>query len=128
MKIATTYDNGNIFAHFGHCIHFKLYIVENGEVVSTRIITSMKGGHGALSILLAEHKVDKLICGGIGNGAKEALSAANIEVFPGVSGDANESVQALLEGTLVFDRDTTCNHHHEDGHDCGENKHNCTGN
>ena len=30
MKIAVTYENGQVFQHFGHTEHFKLYDVENG--------------------------------------------------------------------------------------------------
>ena len=29
MKIAVTYDNGEIFQHFGHTEQFKLYDIEN---------------------------------------------------------------------------------------------------
>jgi len=30
MKIAVTYDNGNIFQHFGKTENFKIFEVENG--------------------------------------------------------------------------------------------------
>ena len=39
MKIAVTYENGQIFQHFGHTAQFKLYEVEDGKVY---ISTSMK--------------------------------------------------------------------------------------
>ena len=32
MKIAVTYDNGNIFQHFGKTEFFKVYEVEDGKV------------------------------------------------------------------------------------------------
>ena len=28
MRIAVTYDNGNIFQHFGHTAQFKIYDIE----------------------------------------------------------------------------------------------------
>ena len=31
MKIAVTYENGNIFQHFGHTETFKVYDVEDGK-------------------------------------------------------------------------------------------------
>ena len=34
MKIAATYDNGNIFQHFGKTEFFKVYEVEDNKVVS----------------------------------------------------------------------------------------------
>ena len=35
MKIAVTYDNGEVFQHFGHTEEFKLYEVEDGSVVAS---------------------------------------------------------------------------------------------
>ena len=35
MKIAATYDNGNIFQHFGKKETFKVYEVEDNRVVSS---------------------------------------------------------------------------------------------
>ncbi|MBQ2323711.1 MAG: hypothetical protein II379_03895, partial [Oscillospiraceae bacterium] len=69
MKIAVTYENGEVFQHFGHTEQFKVYDVQDGAVVSSEIIGSNGSGHGALASLLAERKIDVLICGGIGGGA-----------------------------------------------------------
>ena len=69
MKIAVTYDNGNIFQHFGRTENFKVYDVEDGKVVSSQIIGSNGIGHGALAGLLAEGGVQGLIGGGLGGGA-----------------------------------------------------------
>ena len=38
MKIAVTYDNGEIFQHFGHTEQFKLYDIENGKVVASEVV------------------------------------------------------------------------------------------
>ena len=35
MKIAVTYENGQIFQHFGHTEQFKIYTVEDGKIVSS---------------------------------------------------------------------------------------------
>ena len=32
MRIAVTYENGEIFQHFGHTEQFKVYDVENGKI------------------------------------------------------------------------------------------------
>ena len=79
MKIAVTYDNGNIFQHFGKTEFFKVYEVEDGKVVSSEVIGSNGVGHGALAGLLADRAVDVLICGGIGAGAQNALAEAGIK-------------------------------------------------
>ncbi len=47
MKIAVTYDNGEIFQHFGHTEQFKLYDIENGKVVASEVVGTNGSGHGA---------------------------------------------------------------------------------
>ena len=70
MKIAVTYENGQVFQHFGHTQQFKLYEVENGELVSSRVVDTNGSGHGALAGFLRECGAEVLICGGIGGGAR----------------------------------------------------------
>lgn len=123
MKIAVTYENGQVFQHFGHCENFKIYEVEDGKVVKSEVIGSDGQGHGALATLLGQNNIDVLICGGIGGGARTALAEENIELYPGVNGEADAAVEALLNETLNYDPDTTCNHHHhEGGHECAHGK------
>ena len=69
MRIAVTYENGQIFQHFGHTQVFKVYDIEDGKVVNSQIIDTNGTGHGALAGLLANINADVLICGGIGGGA-----------------------------------------------------------
>ena len=76
MKIAVTYENGNVFQHFGHTEQFKLYDVQDGKVVSSQVVDTNGSGHGALAGFLAAHQVEALICGGIGGGAQMALAQA----------------------------------------------------
>ena len=40
MKIAVTYENGNICQHFGHTGQFKVYEVEDGKIVSSQVMGS----------------------------------------------------------------------------------------
>ena len=123
MRIAVTYENGQIFQHFGHTEQFKLYDVEDGKIIKEEIVFTMGSGHGALAGFLSMNKADTLICGGIGGGAQTALAQAGIKLYGGVSGNADEAVRALLAGKLNFVPDITCSHHgHEhggEGHSCG---------
>ena len=73
MKIAVTYENGEVFQHFGHTEQFKIYDVEDGKVVSAEVIGSGGSGHEALADYLHSRSIDVLICGGIGGGAQAAL-------------------------------------------------------
>ena len=147
MKIAVTYENGQVFQHFGHCQAFQFFTVEEGKVTSSEVVSAAGSGHGALAGFLKAHGADTLICGGIGGGARTALAQAGIQLYPGVTGGTEQAVQALLDGTLLFNPDTLCSHHHGEGHtcgghgeghgcgshgcgghDCGEDKHGCPGN
>ena len=92
MKIAVTYDNGNVFQHFGKTEFFKVYEVEDNKVISSEVIGSNGTGHGALAGFLADRSVDVLICGGIGAGAQAALNEAEIELCAGAQGSADEAV------------------------------------
>lgn len=126
MKIAVTYENGQVFQHFGHTEQFKVYTVENGRITGMQVADTNGSGHGALAGFLKDLGVEVLICGGIGGGARVALAQAGIELYPGTSGDADAQVNAYLTGSLDYNPDTVCNHHHEAGHDCADHgNHEC---
>ncbi len=129
MKIAVTYDNGNVFQHFGKTEFFKVYEVEDNKVVSSEVIGSNGVGHGALAGLLADQAVDVLICGGIGGGAQAALEEAGVELCAGAEGDTDQAVEAYLRGELISSGANCDHHHHEEGHSCGghEEGHSCGG-
>lgn len=123
MRLAVTYENGEVFQHFGRTPSFKLYDVKDGNIIESVVISSNGTGHGALAGILAMAQVDALICGGMGMGAQYALADAGIQVFAGASGDADEAVKAFLNGTLQYTQDANCDHHHEEGEGCGCGEH-----
>jgi len=132
MRIAVTYENGEVFQHFGHSAQFKLYDAENGKIVRSQVVDTNGSGHGALAGFLRAANVDALVCGGIGAGAQMALAEAGIRLYPGVRGSADAAAQALAEGTLAYDPDARCDHHGEHhGGECGHEHcadHHCQGN
>lgn len=120
MRIAVTNDHGEIFQHFGRTEEFKLFDVENGEVVKTQSLPTNGQGHGALGQVLANAQVDVLICGGIGGGARNILLAAGIQIIGGCAGEVDQAVKAFLAGELTGQNQTQCDcHHHEENHQCG---------
>ncbi|HWQ51426.1 MAG TPA: NifB/NifX family molybdenum-iron cluster-binding protein [Terriglobales bacterium] len=133
-RIAVPYEekDKSVFQHFGHTGHFKVYDVEGGKVTITYVVNTNGSGHGALADILKKLEVETLICGGIGDGAKRALTEAGINFFGGVEGAADEAVADYLSGTLRYNPGVTCEHagehhgedgcHGEDGH-CGGNCH-----
>ena len=125
MKISVTYENGQIFQHFGRTEMFKLYEIADGKIINEQLVGTSGAGHGALAGFLRNAQVDVLICGGIGGGAQAAMQAAGIELYAGNSGNADEAVVAFLAGTLAKSTDPTCDHHsheHGEGHSC---RHKC---
>ncbi len=120
MKLAVTYENGEIFQHFGHTEQFKIYEIEEGKILSSQVVDTKGSGHGALAGFLQDLGVQVLICGGIGGGARNALAEVGISLYPGASGDADSQVASFLAGALAYDPDTVCSHHsHEHGESCG---------
>lgn len=122
MRIAVTYENGEIFQHFGHTQQFKVYDVQDGKIVASQVVDTNGSGHGALAGVLTALNADVLICGGIGGGAQMALANAGVQLYGGVSGSADAAAEALIAGKLAYNPDVRCSHHdheHGEGHTCG---------
>ena len=88
MKIAVTYENGQVFQHFGHSEQFKIYETDEHSILSSEVADTNGSGHGALAGFLKDYGIEVLICGGIGGGARTALAEAGITLYPGAKGDA----------------------------------------
>lgn len=127
MRYAITMEHHVVFQHFGKCPSFLLIDMEEQTIVSKQILSSGDRGHGALADLLASANVSVLICGGIGQGARNALAEKGIQIIAGQSGNVDTIIDKLKDGTLKDDPSGNCNHHHEheDGHDCGSHEGGC---
>ena len=123
MKIAVTYENGSVFQHFGHTEQFKIYTIENNIITASQILGTDGAGHESLAVWLKQAGVNKLICGGIGGGAQQALTAAGITWYGGVTGSADDAVNALLKDSLSYGPDARCSHHDHDQQ--GDHPHHC---
>ncbi|MCR4595048.1 MAG: dinitrogenase iron-molybdenum cofactor biosynthesis protein [Clostridiales bacterium] len=125
MKIAVTYENGMIFQHFGKSEAFKYYEAdENGNIIAAEVKSNNGQGHGALADILKENRVDVIICGGIGEGAQDALAENGIEIYAGNAGSADSAVISFLAGKMEK-KAVKCDHHeheHGENHSCGEHK------
>ena len=125
MKVAVTYENGEVFQHFGRTPQFKVYEIADGKVDSSEVIDTNGTGHGALAGFLKDLGAEVMICGGIGGGAISAMAEAGIKVYAGASGSADDAVASYIAGTLPESGDATCDHHDHEGHgdhgdhDCG---------
>ena len=121
MKLAVTYDNGQVFQHFGKTQQFKIYDIQDGKVGPSMVTGTGGQGHGALAGLLRGLGISVLICGGIGPGAQDALKSLDITVIPGITGNVDQAVQDFVDGKLVPNTEALCNHHHDGpAHSCGD--------
>ena len=122
MKVAVTYENGEVFQHFGRTPQFKIYEIEDGVVISDQVVDTGEAGHGALVGFLQNAGAEAMICGGIGGGAIAAMGESGIKVYSGGSGKADDAINSFLAGTLAESNEATCDHHDHEGHgghDCG---------
>lgn len=125
MKIAVPYENGAVYAHFGHAAQFKFYTVESGMILHTEVVPTEGSGHSAVVGFLLRSGVDTVLCGNIGGGAQAAVAGAGMRLYCGISGEADKAVLALLAGKLVSAPAALQNSHcgHGAGHSCGGHCH-----
>ena len=102
MRIAIPYYEGLIFQHFGHAKQFKVYEIEQHQILMEMIVEPEGTGHQAVADFLRSIDVRAVICGNIGEGAMHALSDAGILFYGGVSGLADDAITALVGGALAL--------------------------
>ena len=118
MKIAVAGEGKNVTEHFGHCVNFLIYDVENGRIVNEESIPNPGHKPGFLPNFLADRGVNIIISGGMGGGAVDIFNERNVEVVVGASGDAKTAVQNYLNGELQTTGSVCHEHQHHD--ECGE--------
>ena len=116
MKIAIPTREGRVDDHFGHCDHYTIFTIEEGEVVATQTLPAPQGCgcKSGIAGVLAEMGVEVMLAGNMGQGAKNVLERNGIRVVRGCSGSVDVLVQTYLRG-FVFDNGQACDHH-ECGH------------
>lgn len=128
VRVAVTYENGEIFPHFGQTKEFKIYDTVDDKIVESKVVGTDGFSHCSLGSYLYEIGVSVLICGNLGGGASRSLQAAGILVYGGNSGNADEAVEKLLRRELLYNPRPTCTedhhspggcHHHGSEEVCG---------
>ena len=119
MKIAVTTQDDKIFQHFGKCPTFTVFTVENNKILNKSLLDSSAHGHSAMADFLKADGVDVIICGGIGDGAKQMLAQRGLELVSGVDGNVEAAVKAYISGALT-DMGGGCSHTDND------HEHSCT--
>ena len=124
MKVAVATHNNKVAGHFGKCEEYTIFDIENSKVVNKQTLNTKDNGHSKLPPYLKEHGVNVVICGGMGQGAYDALVARDMKVYVGPQGDIYEVIEKLIKGQLES-KEAGCSHHdHEEGHQCQCGSHN----
>lgn len=110
-RIAIPCENHEVFGHFGKASTMMVYDIEEGMIVNKQELSLDGAGHSAIASKLADWQVTTVLCGGIGQGAVDALAEKNIRVIRGLSGDVDVCVREYLAGHLVDDANLVCDHH-----------------
>lgn len=96
LRLAVTYEDGQVGQHFGRTERFKFYDLMDGDVRRTQIVDTNGISHVSLVGFLRAADVEVLLCGSIGEGARNALEAAGIELVPDLEGSEEAAVKARL--------------------------------
>lgn len=118
MRIAVAAEGRNVTEHFGHCVNFMLYDVENEKIIKEESVDNPGHKPGFLPNFLADKGVQVIISGGMGQGAVDIFNERNVEVVVGASGDAKTAVEDYLQGALKTSGSVCHEHLHHD--ECGE--------
>lgn len=86
MRFAIPTFNRELTAHFGHCNSFAIINTENEEIVSEEYLDPPVHQPGVYPRFLADHGVDVIIAGGMGQKAQDLFAQNNIRVYMGVRG------------------------------------------
>lgn len=102
MIAAIPYKDNMIFPYFGRSEYFMIYHIDNGMVIDSNIVRRTAQGPKELADFMDELGVDVIICGGIGPGMSNMMESHGIDLYPGVTGYADDAADALAAGVLKF--------------------------
>ena len=140
MRVAVCYKTDNtVYSHYGKAEQFKLFDIENKKVVNSEILIVYKMVPTEVAKHLMKHSVDVVICGNIGDSAKETVFREGLILYGGVTGNCDEVIQDFINNKLVYDKQLAFKSYGEDGddipdlttgfegEDCACNHNNCCG-
>ena len=120
MKIAVPTRDNQVDNHFGHCDHYTIYTVKDGEIAVKDTLPSPQGcgcKSGVVNVL-RQLGVEVMLAGSMGEGALNILRSNHIKVVRGCSGDVDLVVADYLDGKLE-DSGEGCSAHGDEHHECG---------
>ena len=103
MRVAVSYQDGEIGEHFGQAGMFAIYDYEDSDVnrCTKRLIeTGDRHGHEAMAALMQQERVDAVLSQRMGGEAKAALLSLGIVPIAGFTGSADDAADLLILGEL----------------------------
>ena len=120
MKIAVTSQNRkSITEHAGRCRKFQLFEIEEGRIISKKLVELSKKQSFHESSPHEAHPldvVDVLISGGMGNGMIRRLGNKGITGIITSQSDPETAVKLYLEGKLQSEEPHEHSHHEHHDH------------
>ncbi len=114
FRIAVAAEGKKVTEHFGHCVNFMLFDVENNQITKEESVDNPGHKPGFLPNFLADRDVKVIISGGMGQGAVDIFNERDVEVVMGASGDARTAVERYLKGELKSTGSVCHEHQHHD--------------
>ena len=116
MKIAVTYENGQIFQHFGHTEQFKIYQVEDGKIVSAEAVKNVdhdQYGCGGVIEYVLDLGVDGILTAGMGRPPLMRFTENGVIVYADTSAPlAGDAARLFSEGKAQrMSPADACSHH-----------------
>lgn len=105
--------DGKRAGHFGHCDVFTLVDVKDGQILEVSTVVNAPHAQGGCMVpvqLLASHKVNKLVVGGIGMRPLMGFKQVGIDVYhDAVQPEIGPVVEDMLAGkTPMISDDQVC--------------------
>lgn len=99
-KVAISTDGDSVAAHFGRCQAYAIVEIRGGVIQNRELIPNPGHKPGFLPGYLAQRAVTCIVAGGMGPRARRLFNQHGIETIVGISGNIEDTLQALLRGEL----------------------------
>ena len=98
--------------HFGRAPIYTIYDDVTKEVQTIKNTSSHMGGIKLPAELLNEHKVQIMLCGGVGRRAIQMFEQYGIEVYTGAQGKVKDAIEQYISRSLkIATDDVACQEH-----------------
>ncbi len=112
MRIAIPVTNGILSMHFGHCEKFVLLDIDNNNkklLIETEL-DAPPHEPGLLPQWLAEHNVNIIIAGGMGQRAQTLFKQSNIAVVVGAASKSPQELASDYMNNALTNGENFCDH------------------